>query len=742
MGGVCKTYGSAVMPGKFRFFLLLVAGVAWATSPAFGADEPSVLGGWRHFDTADGLPDDYVRTICPHETGVWVGTNDGVAFFDGRSWKRWNVADGLPARVVTAIAVNHATQDAWIGTWGGGLARLSAGRFDTFNQFNSGLVGDLILDLVVVGEVVVVSTNGGLCLFEPLKDRWTISHGLSRSPPVMLAGVNSTDPELLIGEWNSVPRLFSLTTDGGAVALRAQRATVELDFLSERWPMVGFAADESNAWLLARSSLWHAAGINHGYSQRHRWKDGVEIFPTCVSQLQNGGAVVGTSDGLFVFQPSAANSRAESRDKLASALPHKFITCVANAGEIVWVGTAQGLSRGEYRRMEPSSLPLATTPPDRGSTPSDGRRPGKGGITIGLVGPWTRTIRADSTTPVQSVDHQRSDLLAAQVALDSINASIGPQSGFTMKLQTGSGRYKRYGWVLPDDDFGAFAGRPDVVGLLADVPAGGAIRRAVAWQTQIPVMNTASVPTAAASPVDHPWVFRCWADRPRQMKAFMDHLIDELGFTRMAFVRTPGNAARLHRAWWFRHASDRGIRLYDEYHLESMDWDSLRELQPEVVLSWSDAPTSARIISELRRAGLDAVFVGSSNILQDAFLDRAAPDPGSVMTFVTERTRGSQTDDAFRLQYAQRNHRLGQQQQPGENAFRCRDALRHVAFAIRAAGADRMALRKVLSRMASSLVGEKHYELDHLPGPLTIATLGSGEWTFQQASGRAEAESP
>jgi len=87
-------------------------------------------------------------------------------------WRALGELDGFPRAAISAGATDPRTGDVWIGTWGGGLVRFTAGRFDRFTQFNSGLAGDLIFDVTVVGGRIWVATNAGVSSYEPTTNNW------------------------------------------------------------------------------------------------------------------------------------------------------------------------------------------------------------------------------------------------------------------------------------------------------------------------------------------------------------------------------------------------------------------------------------------------------------------------------------------------------------------------------------------------------------------------------------------
>jgi hypothetical protein len=157
----------------------------WATpaaadSPAAGAGTPPlpyVYTNWKHFTVADGLPNDHIFAVRVDGPRVWVGTEDGLALIDkpsGKVVKTWREKDGLPFKVVTAIDVDQKTGDVWLGLFGGGLARLSGGRFDHWHQMNSGLVNDVVYGVAVENDNVWAATTAGASRLNTVTNQWTV----------------------------------------------------------------------------------------------------------------------------------------------------------------------------------------------------------------------------------------------------------------------------------------------------------------------------------------------------------------------------------------------------------------------------------------------------------------------------------------------------------------------------------------------------------------------------------------
>ena len=132
-----------------------------------------VYGNWHNFTTKDGLPGD--KTYCVRIDGdrVWVGTHEGLALYENNKWKTYTTKDGLPHNGVLAVDVSKETGDVWIGTLSG-LSRLSAGKFENFTQFNSGLANDLVYCVICDGKDVWVATGGGAGSYDTHTGKWGI----------------------------------------------------------------------------------------------------------------------------------------------------------------------------------------------------------------------------------------------------------------------------------------------------------------------------------------------------------------------------------------------------------------------------------------------------------------------------------------------------------------------------------------------------------------------------------------
>jgi len=121
------------MSGKGRL-LLAVLCIAGALLPSVRAQPVPPTP--RQLTVFDGLPSNTVNRMTEDRQGyLWIATNDGLARFDGRSYRIWRAEDGLRDNQIWTVLAD-ARNRMWIGTENAGLVRLSADRqhIDVFDR--------------------------------------------------------------------------------------------------------------------------------------------------------------------------------------------------------------------------------------------------------------------------------------------------------------------------------------------------------------------------------------------------------------------------------------------------------------------------------------------------------------------------------------------------------------------------------------------------------------------------------
>ena len=132
---------------------------AFATRAALPPQAPLI----RSWGTEAGLPQNSVNAIVQTQDGyLWLGTQDGLARFDGMRFKTFGLKEGLSSVNISAL-LQARDGTLWIGTSGSGLCCLKQGRMELISGSDNQPGGDTINCLAEDGAGRVwVGTGGGL----------------------------------------------------------------------------------------------------------------------------------------------------------------------------------------------------------------------------------------------------------------------------------------------------------------------------------------------------------------------------------------------------------------------------------------------------------------------------------------------------------------------------------------------------------------------------------------------------
>lgn len=112
-------------------------------------------------------PNYIVALAVDREGAVWAGTwGGGLSRYDGKSWKTWTTAEGLPGNHVSMLRVD-ASGTLWVGT-NNGLAQMRDGRFPVLTT-RDGLFANTVFSMApaAAGGVWVGSFGGVAHLRRP-----------------------------------------------------------------------------------------------------------------------------------------------------------------------------------------------------------------------------------------------------------------------------------------------------------------------------------------------------------------------------------------------------------------------------------------------------------------------------------------------------------------------------------------------------------------------------------------------
>jgi signal transduction histidine kinase/ligand-binding sensor domain-containing protein/DNA-binding response OmpR family regulator len=144
---------------------VVVAGLLIAAQSAAGLDPTRAITQYAHesWHTVDGLPQDNIVSIAQTPDGyLWLGTEEGLARFDGVWFKVFDKSNTpeLKSSFISALLVDQRG-NLWIGTGGGGVLRMTDGKFVAFTTQN-GLSNDSVLSLGEDKEHGIwIGTEGG-----------------------------------------------------------------------------------------------------------------------------------------------------------------------------------------------------------------------------------------------------------------------------------------------------------------------------------------------------------------------------------------------------------------------------------------------------------------------------------------------------------------------------------------------------------------------------------------------------
>lgn len=120
---------------------------------------------FANFTTSQGLPDN--NTLCLAVASgnvIWAGTQNGVASYNGTTWKTYETYAGLPDTYIKCIAVDKDNA-IWVGT-DFGISKFSGTTWTNFTA-NDGLVNDQVNVIACKSDgTLYIGTNGGLSVYK------------------------------------------------------------------------------------------------------------------------------------------------------------------------------------------------------------------------------------------------------------------------------------------------------------------------------------------------------------------------------------------------------------------------------------------------------------------------------------------------------------------------------------------------------------------------------------------------
>ncbi|HPW55198.1 MAG: diguanylate cyclase [Thermoanaerobaculaceae bacterium] len=337
--------------------------------------------GASRFVVEAGFPTESVNSLCevPDPAGaptLWVGTyGGGVARLSGGIWSRVTTRQGLPSDFVTSLVedrLSPTSSDLWVGTDGGGVARLHDGSVEVLGVAQ-GLPSNAVYSLLQtrasegVRALWVGMRNGGLARI--MEGQWHNVQPIPGRAALPITGIAE------IVRANGVRELWFGTDGRGVVRAREGRWTV-FDQAGGFLPNDNVVCLYSSRSATGEAVLW--VGVRNGGLVRfdgHAWSrlnrasgalpnDLVQAVLETVDETGTRTLWVGTRGGLSRLQGGTWTTLTT-----ADGLPHDSVLALLEAPwvggrRVLWVGTAGGVARleaGQLRTWDTTAGLLSTT---------------------------------------------------------------------------------------------------------------------------------------------------------------------------------------------------------------------------------------------------------------------------------------------------------------------------------------------------------------------------------------------
>lgn len=323
-----------------------------------------IYGDWTVYTMDDGLPSNKINAVKIDEDRILVGTDQGLAVLENGKWTIYTPEDGLAHRNVISLDVNASTGDVWIGTMSG-LNRWSAGVFERFDQFNSGLANDVVYEVQADERYTWIATAAGANRFDTYTNQWKIfNEETSPMHEPWTYGITYGGEKAWIAAWGGGVVEYNNETD----QFRVYRDP-DGHFQISLFPDDGLVHDITTGVAFDNGVLWVSTYFGLSRYNGQRWWGFFDHNSPLTSNFVNavkakyGIGYMATDDGLntsdgnvwVTYHPAEGSSLGETRITIGdrqrritteTSISHGFIWNMDIRGDEIWVATSRGLSRG------------------------------------------------------------------------------------------------------------------------------------------------------------------------------------------------------------------------------------------------------------------------------------------------------------------------------------------------------------------------------------------------------------
>lgn len=326
----------------------------------------------RNWNSRDGLPHDRVRAIArTHDGFLWIGTDGGLARFDGANFMLYGLQEGLGAITVFSL-LEGRDGTLWVGTQGGGVSAVRKGRIERTYSLEDGLPSASILGLAEDDDGRLwVSTISGFRYLD--HDRFVVVPGSPSGGAITLSGmfrdregtlwitIDGREPyQWKSGAWsqpkNQGPRRASMVCEDskGRLWMMDNRHQLWCREASD-WKVMGLpaqldfhsiaAADDGTIWLISfRNGIYGLRDDRLFLIPRD--SGNAQDFIEFVTVTSDGRTWLGSCNGLYALTPrklslaliddKAAGQGANFIGALVESSPGEFVVGTQGRGFYRW----------------------------------------------------------------------------------------------------------------------------------------------------------------------------------------------------------------------------------------------------------------------------------------------------------------------------------------------------------------------------------------------------------------------
>ncbi len=355
-------------------------------------------------------------------------------------------------------------------------------------------------------------------------------------------------------------------------------------------------------------------------------------------------------------------------------------------------------------------------------------------VKIGFIGPIMATVSVATGGGKQEIPLGIQMLQGARLAIEQANERGGylkRNLPFELVVSNDNGLWGASGNEIID-----MAYKDKVWAILGTIDgANSHIAIRVALKAEIAMMNSGDTdPTFIETNI--PWVFRCISDDRQMSYLLSDYLFRKMKYERVGVIRSSSRYGR----FGVREIKDSARRLGRPITLEmayplgeedfSLQLERLRDAGSEVIVHWGNAEAGAKILTQMRKMGMDMPFYGCDRHVTDSFLKIAANNLDNAMfVYPWNPQRADPKLAAFKEAF---RTRFGVE--PDTYAAHGYDGMNMLLWATQVAGLNRAKIRDVLAYREKpwpGVVGDIKFSaaLDN-NSPVTLTKFVDGKWTF------------